>query len=574
MGSFFLPQELLLLCVSFVCPVELGLYANAVSAPWEESGVIQLSQEHHEAVNRRRRIVVQYDAHERVGVDLKQWLDYRFSYVDEPGSQIDALWWDICGAGSCTATYPSKILEFSDSFSFSAGLKKWLDQGIDWVQVLVDESRKRGLEVFWHHRVSEVDGHNTKELSPMKKAHPDWVMRTWYWQGLWNYAVPEVRQLQLDILRELAENYEFDGIQLDFARHIPCLPPGRQWELRDHVTEFVRMVRLMTLEVEKKRGRPFLLAAKVPRNLQGCRADGFDVETWAQQNLVDIFTLGSRSMDVDIAAFRRITAGRNIKLQPCFDDHHTTDGYRFWPIEFLRGVFGNWWEQGADSVVTFNWTCAPPEIAEKVGGESLGWVSHRQAYHEIGNPETLAHRNKIFAIERRGGYPWAEGFFGRNDTAPLPLALDNDGRFAVLTARICDNLRACSAGDSDKIKQVILRTVLFGAQKGDKITAKLNGVTLELAVEDYQWKDAQIFSPRPQPASGGKGDYTVDPEQKLLRLDFIVPPRLCHPGENQVSIRIIDRVPYEYGAVIMLEKVEVHLDYLSAQMVDADCCEV
>ena len=87
MGSFFLPQELLLLCVSFVCPVELGLYANAVSAPWEESGVIQLSQEHHEAVNRRRRIVVQYDAHEHMGTDLKQWLDYRFSYVDEPGTR-------------------------------------------------------------------------------------------------------------------------------------------------------------------------------------------------------------------------------------------------------------------------------------------------------------------------------------------------------------------------------------------------------------------------------------------------------------------------------------------------------
>jgi hypothetical protein len=531
----------------------------------QESGVIQLSKEHHEAVNRRRRIVVQYDAEDHLGIDLKQWLDYRFSYVDEPGSQIDALWWDIGGAGSCTATYPSKILEFSDSFHFSAGLKKWMDQGIDWVQVLVDESRKRGLEVFWHHRVSEVDGHSTKELSPMKKAHPDWVIRTWYWQGLWNYAVPEVRQLQLDILRELAENYEFDGIQLDFGRHIPCLPPGRQWELRDHVTEFLRMVRLMTLEVEKKRDRPFLLAAKVPRDLEGCHADGFDVEIWAQQNLVDIFTLGSRSMDVDIAAFRRITAGRNIKLQPCFDDHHTTDGYRFWPIEFLRGVFGNWWQQGADSVVTFNWTCAPPEIAEKVGGESLGWFPHRQAYHEIGNPETLAHRNKIFAIERRGGYPWAEGFFGRNDTAPLPLTLENNGRSAILTVRICDNLRACSVEDSDRIEQVILRTVLFGAQKGDKITAKLNGVTLELAVEDYQWKDAQIFSPRPQPASGGRGDYTVNPDQKLLRLDFIVPPRLCRPGENQINIRIADRVPYDYGAAIMLEKVEVHLDYLSAQ---------
>ena len=156
-----------------------------------------------------------------------------------------------------------------------------------------------------------------------------------------------MRQITVESLREVAERYDFDGIQLDFARHVPCLSLGRQWELRYHVTDLVRSVRRMLLEVERKRGRPFLLAAKVPQNLKGCRIDGFDVEVWAAENLVDIFTLGSRSMDVDLASFRRITAGRNIKLQPCFDDHHTTDGYRCVPIEVLRGVFANWWQQAA-----------------------------------------------------------------------------------------------------------------------------------------------------------------------------------------------------------------------------------
>ena len=69
-----------------------------------------------------------------------------------------------------------------------------------------------------------------------------------------------------------------NGFQLDFASHVPCLPVGRQWELRHHVTEFVRMVREMTLEVAGQRGRPFLLAARVPRSLKGCRIDGLDVD--------------------------------------------------------------------------------------------------------------------------------------------------------------------------------------------------------------------------------------------------------------------------------------------------------
>jgi len=71
------------------------------------------------------------------------------------------------------------------------------------------------------------------------------------------------------------------------------------------------------------------------------------------------------------------------------------------------------------------------------------------------------------------------------------------------------------------IKQVVLRTVLFG-QTGfrlpaqgedlgrlipdnDEFEVKMNGVILALATRDKDWKDPQIFSPWPQPISGGGG---------------------------------------------------------------------
>ena len=139
------------------------------------------------------------------------------------------------------------------------------------------ETRRRKLEVFWSHRISEVEMNEEgtgagweNKPHPIKQAHPDWVIKSWWKQGLWNLAVPGVRELKLRILCELEENYDFDGFQLDFARHVPCLPPGRQWELRDHVTEFVRMVRVMLMEVAKRRKWPLLLAARVPCNLEGC----------------------------------------------------------------------------------------------------------------------------------------------------------------------------------------------------------------------------------------------------------------------------------------------------------------
>jgi hypothetical protein len=361
-----------------------------------------------------------------------------------------------------------------------------------------------------------------------------------------------VRECTVKALREVAERYDFDGLQIDFARHVPCLPPGRQWELRHHVTELMRMARGMVLEVGRNRGRPLLLAAKVPQNLKGCHVDGFDVAAWCGKGLVDVLTLGSRSIDVDLADFRRI-AGRNVKLQPCFDDHHTTDGYRYAPIEVLRGVFANWWQQGADSVVTFNWSCAPPEACKRLG-QLTGPITHQQAYHEIGSPATVAFKDKTFVVQRRGGYPWAEGFFNRNDTALLPLRL-RSGTPATIPVRLSDNLAQHAA----RVKSVTLRAVLFGAPDDQTVHAKLNGAPLPLLTRDPRWKDAQIFSPKPQPASGGNGVYRVDPRQRLLRLDFNVDPRNCRVGQNLVRL-LIGRTS-EPAAEVALEKLEVRVCY-------------
>jgi len=533
-----------------------GAFVSLSANGKDNASDIVRSTEHVAAVNRQRRIVVQFDAHTLMGMDMARWLDYRFNYADEPESQIDSLWWDIGAFGN--AVYPSTVLE---PFAHE-GLVQWWSQGIDWVKEVVDACHKRNLEAFWHHRICEVElvtqgvGANRDTPHPLKVAHPDWILPTWWKHGLLNLAVPEVRDYKLRVLREVAENYDFDGMQLDFARHIPCLPPGQQWELREHVTDLMRRMRLMLLDVGEKRGRPFLFAAKVPRSLEGCRVDGFDVAQWAKEGLVDILTLGTRSMDVDIAAYRKIVAGKNIKLQPCFDDHHTSDAYQYPPIELFRGTFGNWWQQGADSVCTFNWSNATPEECQEVGARP-GPDSHRQAYHEIGSPDTLRGKDKMFAVERRGGYPWAEGYFGRNDDAPLPAMLPDRGEAIAFPIRNCDDLPAVV----EALNRVFLRLILFGAAEGDAIEARVNGVTVPLSSSDGAWKDKLIFSPKLQPPSGGADHVTVNPNQRLLRLDYGVDPAHCRVGENRVEVRVASRAADSGAAPLKLEKVELHVEY-------------
>ena len=65
-------------------------------------------------------------------------------------------------------------------------------------------------------------------ILPMKRQHPQWLIHTWEGPGYWNFTVLGVRAYKLEILREIAEKYDFDGMELDFSRCPVCLPHGHQ----------------------------------------------------------------------------------------------------------------------------------------------------------------------------------------------------------------------------------------------------------------------------------------------------------------------------------------------------------
>jgi hypothetical protein len=510
---------------------------------------------------RRCRIVMQYDAndilwnywdsHPGQKPPFPPFRDALFTYVDEPGSQVDGIAWDI-GGSPLASPYPSRILPAV----FHPLIRQWLDQGIDWVEQLVAATRSRRLEVFWNHRICEVEclpnGGVSRVPQPLKVAHPDWVLpATWWPQGTWNLAAPGLREYQVSVLRELAERYDLDGIQIDYSRHLPCLPVGHQWELRDQVTIFMRQLRRMTLEVAQRRGRPLLLAAKVPQTVGGCHIDGFDLQSWGEQNLVDVLTLGSRSMDVDVEGVRT-AVGPRVQLQPCFDDHHASNGYRYMPIEGLRGVFANHLQRGANSVVTFNWSIGPPQVCRSMGA-AVGPPSHQLAYHEVGEARTLAGKDKFFSVERRGGYPWSDGFFNRNDTAPLPAILPVAPSRSTFILHLSD--------PPTNRSELTVRLIVARATRDDAFELWINGRPVTPNRRDPEWKDPQIPPEGQYPHSGSTADYRIDPRQRLLRLDYPVPPDGWHEGPNQIEVRL--RPSSHSGArpAPQVEKMEAHLHY-------------
>ncbi|MBI4027928.1 MAG: family 10 glycosylhydrolase [Verrucomicrobia bacterium] len=545
-------------------------------------GKPQLSGDHLAAVNRRRRIVVNYDTgfgdpehinHHFAGLDMRQIVEAYFSVIDAKDVQIDSVWW--CWLDGNYANYSSKILPVWEAPLFT----KWWQKGIDPVKVFAEETQKRGLEAFFSYRLNGTDTAGIQPLSKplLKKAHPEWLIHTWETNvnpGYWNFAFKEVRDYKLSILREVAENYNYDGIEIDFARTPINLPPGHQWENRIYLTEFMRAVRFMTLEVEKNRRRPFLLAARIPENIVGCHFDGNDVETWASEQLVDLFVLGNRSFEVDIAGFRRIVQGTAIKLYPCLDDHHATDGYEHPPIEVFRGVFANWWKEGADGIQTFNFT-----NMTGAGFASLGYPEaspsrlHLQAYQEMARPEDLKHKDKTFVVQRRGGghgppvvpdpNAWHTPrwmYFLTNMFAPLPATLANDGEADTLLAvYVADDV----ASDADRIKQIALRVLLSDPEaKSLPASERLEQVTM--ASHDYPGGKR----PNIPPARGIENAIELRINNILLAqpvveegwLLFKAQPNQFAVGNNLVELRIIHRDPGT-GSEIRIEMIEVMVKY-------------
>ena len=535
----------------------------------------QLSSEHIDAINRRRRIIVNFDVISADGArfatkEIERLVEWKFMFADEPGTHIDSIYWSW-GEGH-QAPYPSDVLPLYDS----PGFKKWADEGINIVQVFLEAAKQRGIESFFSYRIngSDNDLGPVAEI-PMKEAHPDWLIRTWNANGYWNFALEGVHEYKLSILREAAEDYDFDGIELDFARVCPVLPPGHQWEYRDRLTDFIRATRAMLQEVGRKRGRPLLLAARIPENLEGCHFDGIDPETWAREELLDIFVMGCRSFDVDIPAFRRITAGTNIKLYPCIDDHHASDGYQWPPIEVMRGVAANWYQQGADGIQTFNFAHATPEETDRILGQMYlekGWYTHRQAYQEIGDSDALKHRNKIFVVQRRGGghgtivipnpEDWSTPrfmYFNTNMFGQLPAPLDNNGAVdTLLTIAVADDV----ATEADCVGQVTLRLLLSDPEAENlPEDQRLHPVTVATIGHPGTLQNSPAAKEiEDQIEVRVNNIFLGTPTIEEGWLVFAVQPKFLAVGNNLVGVRVTEH-PVNAQHQILIEKLEIHLEY-------------
>ncbi len=368
-----------------------------------------------------------------------------------------------------------------------------ISQGTDTLKVATGFAHANGMECFWSMRMNDTHDANHRPAKPhplfphLKEAHPEWlvgncVKRTPF--GRWSsvdYGRAEIRELAFRYIEEVCRNYDVDGIELDFFRHLCYFSSvanggrAKPEEVND-MTALMRRVRAMTEKVGLERHRPFLILMRLPDSVEFCRDLGLDLKTWLEEGLLDILvTTGYFQLnpwDYSVALGHRY----GVRVYPSLDEPRVLGETRFKrnSASGYRGRAAQVWAAQADGLYLFN-----------LSGRSPLW-------NELGDPKKLAFMEKVYFVTDRDGYPssWlANGVKYRNMpiiTPGKPVTLKNEKDFITCIALAEDPEAVDKAGLELEIK---LHLELPDLEDVRRISLVFNGDVLPNGTPHDGWLD-------------------------------------------------------------------------------------
>ena len=373
--------------------------------------------------------------------------------------------------------------------------------GTDVLALVVKFCHENDLEVFWTHRINDI--HDTMldwELSTWKRDHPEYLMGTpadWEkyptsdprnrWSAL-DFEIPEVLDYLIAIIDDVLERYDVDGIEIDYFRHAMFFRPNRTFqpatpEQVEILTGFQRRVRESAYAHGNRRGRPILVAARVPMTKGTCRHVGIDIERWLKENLLDVLTTGLGVVPFTMPTKEMVELGHayDVPVYPACSasgmkiPHHTD--------EHWRGAAANAWHAGADGVYLFNTFPTTP---------------HHPHFTELGDAEALARMNKVFVIDNKYALS-GEFVMAVTQSQTLPVELDSSGQVRQVNLPVGDDVAAAG-----RLKDLTLRVQFAETTPQDMVELRLNDRVVKPTIRGPEW-----FTYFPKPDQFRQGDNAL-----------------------------------------------------------------
>jgi len=309
------------------------------------------------------------------------------------------------------------------------GYFKYVADGGDMVQVLIDTCRKHDMAPFVSYRLNDVHhmehcGRRTPLsilVSRFYEEHPEYLINPEHAQiegyrsdrGQ-NWAIPEVREYKFALIRELIENYDLAGLELDFLRDNTLfrLDETSEEERIEIVSGFVARVRGV---MDRAGGPRRYLCVRIPLELRAHGDIGLDVPRLYDAG-VDMFNLSGwyhTTQRFDVAETRRLVPNAAIYVEMT----HSTGRHPYFMAESHRyGTAGDprtsdhqfyttahlARQRGADGLSLFNFvyyrpvrihddipTCEPPfHVLDKLC--DAAFLARQPQYYMLGG--TRYHR--------------------------------------------------------------------------------------------------------------------------------------------------------------------------------------
>ncbi|MCX6993399.1 MAG: hypothetical protein NT011_09700 [Kiritimatiellaeota bacterium] len=525
------------------------------AAPVNKKALVALRAERRAMAHRPRRIIFNNDGDDIMFSGESKTLVEEFLKKRTTallGSQVDTIFYsDAQSFGYFT--HRTKVGEtfMTQKFPVDGQIREnatpdLIKSGIDPLQLMVEFCRKNNLEIFWSCRMNDTHDSYTAGYGPyffpkLKKDHPEYLVGGkdeippyGPWSSV-DYTRPEVRDLAFKYFEEVCQNYDVNGIELDYFRHamfFNSVAWGGQAspaEL-DMLTDMVRRIRKMT-EVESiKKGKPILLSIRVPDSVEYCRAIGLDLEKWLAEGLVDMLTVTCYFQLNPWEYSVKLGHKHGVSVYAGLSESRVKAGMATgWPSDFqrnsnlsYRGRAMQAWQSGVDGIYMFNY-----------------FDPNAPVWRELGDKQELLVKNKVYFMSPRGyGYPGSyvkDGDKFRN-TPTLNVA-NPIGLLANQTVKMTLVMAEDFPGaEKRKLRpEITCHLWVKDMAAGDRVDVKMNGRLLENVKASGESLDYRI---EPADVKNGDNVFELTPQtaSQVDLQDFIVAVTYLAPQEKVKNI--------------------------------------
>ncbi len=284
--------------------------------------------------------------------------------------------------------------------------QKLYDNDIDILEILTERCHELGIKIYVSHRFNA-----RYQVSDVWRQHPEWQLDSGHG---WDFSKPGPREYCRNFLLYVAENYDIDGITVDFSR-------GRRRHVNPPAEDKLQYMNILMRELKdglnkiaeansKELALNTSFVCHTRYESATPQQQGLDIQTWVDEGIVDlIMPHGRDAMDYvemckgkETKCYVRTSRGLDFAGQALGAHHHDptaeedkTDRpviQQWSPLDYIEELL-KWYDAGADGVFQFNL--------------SDGWVPYRNLpYPEILREEVAS--GQPFGMHEGQPVEWIE----------------------------------------------------------------------------------------------------------------------------------------------------------------------